>query len=128
VQERRKTMPAFNEGIRFGGGVTRPGGPPLQGWASTARPAAPGKRTAIPENAFRSGGGYMPPPSLPPIQEPMRLQETPQPGWFEGSVTFLSAEVDPDGSQPAAEAVAKGDIDGENIVRGLFHSPRTKWR
>lgn len=48
------------------------------------------------------------------------LQEPLQPGMFEGSVTFLSAEIDPDGSEMAALAISQGKIEGPNMVLGHF--------
>lgn len=65
-------------------------------------------------------------PGLPPISEPMQLQEPMQLGMFAGSVTFLSAQVDPNASQAAAEAIVRGQITGENIVRGIFPPPRAQ--
>lgn len=36
------------------------------------------------------------------------------------SFTLLDAEVDPNGSQAAREAIERGDIRGPNIVLGIF--------
>jgi hypothetical protein len=69
-------------------------------------------------------GGSMAPPYLPSMQSASDLQEPLQAGMFEGSITFLSAEVDPNGSEMAADAIARFDIRGENIVRGLFRRRR----
>lgn len=62
-------------------------------------------------------------PAIPPIAEPMQLQEPMQLGMARGSVTFLSAQVDPNGSAAAAEAVVRNEIRGDNIVRGIFRQP-----
>jgi hypothetical protein len=68
----------------------------------------------------RAGGGGAGGFGLESSEAVPYLQEPLQPGMFAGTVTFLSAEVDPHDSELAAAAIIRSGIRGDNIVRGVF--------
>lgn len=122
-------MPSVSDQIRFRGGQSVPGGPPLQGWGFAAQPAS---EASIPREKNRGGdlrfsapqssfvGDMYAPPAYASISEPSAIQEPLRLGMFQGSFTFLAAQVDANGSQRASEAIAAGPINGENAVRGTW--------
>ncbi len=101
-------------------GAFAPGAAPPVDAAASALAAATAEMYAAIRGAGAAGAMRMPMPQLPLTVEPVRRQEPMKLGMFEGSATFLSAEVIPDGSRGASQAIAQGDIRGRTIVKGLF--------
>jgi hypothetical protein len=74
----------------------------------------------VPPGYFGGGGSGSGGFGLNGAGAPPYLQEPLQPGMFEGTVTLLSAVVEAEDSEAAADAIVRSPLNGQAIIRASF--------